>query len=125
MPNIYNVALGIVNNLSPGIISSVKDEKGRKTVVSLIDTNKKIYPIGRLDYDTTGVLLLTNDGELTNLLLHPKNSIEKVYLAKLQGIPTGSDIYKLKNGVLIDNKLTSKCQVKLKSFSTKNFFLAI
>ena len=107
-------------NKPRGIISSVKDEKGRKTVVSLIDTNKKIYPIGRLDYDTTGVLLLTNDGELTNLLLHPKNSIEKVYLAKLQGIPTGSDIYKLKNGVLIDNKLTSKCQVKLKSFSTKN-----
>ena len=107
-------------NKPRGVISSAKDEKGRKTVVSLINTDKKIYPIGRLDYDTTGIILLTNDGELTNLLLHPKNEIKKVYLAKIQGILTGSDIYQLKNGVLIDNKLTSKCQVKLKSFNKKN-----
>ena len=82
-------------NKPRGVVTTTKDDKGRKTVVSLIETDKRIYPVGRLDYDTTGALLLTNDGELTNLLLHPKNKIAKVYLAKVQGIVTGSDIYKL------------------------------
>ena len=61
------------------IICSVKDEKGRKTVVDLINTKEKIFPVGRLDYDTSGLLLLTNDGELTNKLTHPSGSIEKTY----------------------------------------------
>ena len=107
-------------NKPRGIVSTVKDEKGRKTIVSLIDTNKRIYPVGRLDYDTTGVIILTNDGELTNLLLHPKNNIEKVYLAKVKGIIKGSDIYKLKNGVEVDGIKTSKAKVKLKEYNKKN-----
>ena len=106
-------------NKPRGVVSTAKDEKGRNTVVSLINTDKRIYPIGRLDYDTTGVLLLTNDGELTNILLHPSKEIEKVYLAKIKGIITGSDIYKLKNGVVIDNIKTSNAKVKLKSFNKK------
>ncbi len=106
-------------NKPRGVVSTAKDEKGRKTVVSLIETDKRIYPVGRLDYDTTGVLILTNDGELTNLLLHPSSNIEKVYLAKIKGIITGSDIYKLKNGIKIDNYTTSPCYVKLKSFNKK------
>ncbi len=106
-------------NKPRGVVATVKDDKGRKTVVSLIDTDKRIYPIGRLDYDTTGVLLLTNDGELTNMLLHPSNNIEKVYLAKIKGIIKGSDIYKLKNGVMVDNYKTSPCYVKLKSYNKK------
>ena len=106
-------------NKPRGVVSTVKDEKNRKTVVNLINTDKRIYPIGRLDYDTTGVLILTNDGELTNLLLHPSKEIEKVYLAKIKGIITGSDIYKLKQGVMIDNIKTSPARVKLKSFSKK------
>jgi len=107
-------------NKPRGVLSTAKDDKGRKTVVDLIETDKRIYPIGRLDFDTTGVILLTNDGELTNILLHPKNEIDKVYLAKIKGIITGSDIYKLKNGVNIDGKVTSKARVKLKSFNKKN-----
>ena len=103
-----------------GCVSTVKDELNRKTVVELIDTKEKIYPIGRLDYDTTGVLLLTNDGELTNLLLHSKSNVEKTYLAKIKGIITGTSINKLKNGVVIDNQKTSKCKVKLKSYNKKN-----
>jgi len=106
-------------NKPRGVVSTVKDEKNRKTVIDLINTDKRIYPIGRLDYDTTGVLILTNDGELTNLLLHPSKEIEKVYLAKIKGIITGSDIYKLKQGVMIDNIKTSPARVKLKSFSKK------
>lgn len=101
------------------VLSTSKDELGRKTVVDLIEEDKRIYPVGRLDYDTTGVLLLTNDGELTNKLIHPKNKVEKVYLAKIKGIVKGIDINKLKNGIVVDNKKTSPCRVKLKSFDKK------
>lgn len=101
------------------VVTTSKDELGRKTVVDLIEEDKRIYPVGRLDYDTTGVLLLTNDGELTNKLIHPKNKVEKVYLAKIKGIIKGVDINKFKNGVLVDNKKTSPCRVKLKSFDKK------
>ena len=106
-------------NKPRNVVSTVSDEHNRKTVVSLIDSSKRIYPVGRLDYDTTGAILLTNDGELTNLLLHPSKEIEKVYLAKIKGIITGSDIYKLKNGVVIDSFKTGKCRVKLKSYNKK------
>lgn len=106
-------------NKPRNVVSTVSDEHNRKTVVSLIDSSKRIYPVGRLDYDTTGAILLTNDGKLTNLLLHPSKKIEKVYLAKIKGIITGSDIYKLKNGVVIDSFKTSKCRVKLKSYNKK------
>ena len=87
-------------NKPRGVVTTSHDEKGRKTVVDLIDTDKRIYPVGRLDYDTTGALLLTNDGELTNKLIHPKNKVEKVYLAKIKGIITGTDINKMKNGLV-------------------------
>ena len=107
-------------NKPRGVVSTTNDEFSRKTVIDLIETDKRIYPVGRLDYDTTGVLLLTNDGELTNLLLHPKQEIEKVYLAKVKGILNGSDIFKLKNGVIVDNKKTSRARVKLKSYDKKS-----
>ena len=107
-------------NKPRGVVSTVHDPNGRKTVIDLIEDERRIYPIGRLDYDTTGVLLLTNDGELTNKLLHPKNQIDKVYLAKIKGKISGSDIFKLKNGVMIDSFKTSPARVKLKSFNKKN-----
>ena len=106
-------------NKPRGVVSTSNDEKGRKTVVDLIETNTRIYPVGRLDYDTTGVLLLTNDGNLTNKLTHPSNNINKVYLAKVEGILTGNDIHKLENGVKIDNYVTHPAKVKLKSFNKK------
>ena len=106
-------------NKPRGVVTTASDEKGRKTVVDIIETEKRIYPVGRLDYDTTGTLLLTNDGELTNKLTHPSNNIDKVYVAKIKGIITGIDINKLKNGVKIDNYKTSKCRVKLKSYDKK------
>ena len=75
-------------NKPRGVVSTVSDEKGRKTVVDFIDTDERIYPVGRLDYDTTGLLILTNDGDLANKLTHPKNKIIKTYLAKCAGIIT-------------------------------------
>lgn len=106
-------------NKPRGIITSTSDDKKRKTVVDLIKESKRIYPVGRLDYDTTGVLLLTNDGELTNLLIHPKNNIEKLYIAKIKGIPTKVELAKLANGVIIDGRKTSRAKVKLKKLDKK------
>ena len=102
-------------NKPRGVVTTNSDEKGRKTVVDLINTNVRIYPVGRLDYDTTGALLLTNDGNLTNKLIHPKNVIDKTYLAKIKGIVSIPDIYKLKKGVIIDNFKTSPARVKLRN----------
>jgi len=103
-----------------GYVSTTKDEKGRKTVTSIIETNKRIYPIGRLDYNTTGIILLTNDGTLADMLMHPKSEIEKKYIAKVNGIVKGVDVKALCSGVIIDGKRTSPARVKLKSYNKKN-----
>lgn len=99
-----------------GVVTTVSDDKNRPTVVELINTKRRIYPVGRLDYDTTGLLLLTNDGELANMLMHPKNEIEKVYVAKVTGIITYQDVKKLENGVYVDGIKTSKAKAKIIRF---------
>lgn len=101
------------------VISSVSDEHGRKTVVDLIQTKERIYPVGRLDYDTTGIILLTNDGCLANKLMHPSSNIEKKYIAKVNGLVSGYDIKRLRDGVVIDGKKTSKAKVNLKKYDKK------
>ena len=109
-------------NKPRGIISSAKDEKDRKTVVDLIETDKRIYPIGRLDYDTTGLILLTNDGELTNLLTHPKNKVPKKYVAKLNRYMEIEDLKKLEKGVEVEGRVCTPTRVKLKkNDAIKNF----
>ena len=99
-----------------GVITSTNDDKKRKTVVDLINTKKRIYPVGRLDYDTTGVLLLTNDGEFSNIITHPSKKIDKLYVAKVKGIVSYMDIKKLSNGVYIDGIKTSKAKAKIKKY---------
>lgn len=103
-----------------GVISSVKDEKNRKTVVDLIDTKARIYPVGRLDYDTSGIILLTNDGELSNLLSHPSGNIEKLYSVKVSGILKGNHIKMLESGIVIDGIKTKKAKAKLKKIDKAN-----
>ena len=102
-----------------GVVTTTNDDKGRKTVVDLIDTTARIYPVGRLDYDTTGVLLLTNDGVFANGLMHPANEIDKVYIAKVEGILSGYDVKRLKSGIMIDGRKTAKCHVKVRSADKK------
>lgn len=97
-----------------GVVTTASDDKKRKTVVDLIPTDMRIYPVGRLDYDTTGVLLLTNDGTLTNLLTHPKNKIDKVYRVKVKGIAKAEQIIPLQEGVVIDGVKTAPAKVKLR-----------
>ena len=100
-----------------GVVTTTNDEKNRKTVVELIKTDKRIYPVGRLDYDTTGVLLLTNDGEFANILMHPSNKIDKVYLAQINGILAKNEISALRSGVLVDGRRTAPAKVKIKQYS--------
>lgn len=102
-------------NKPRGIVTTTSDDKNRKTVVDMINSSARIYPVGRLDYDTTGALLLTNDGDFANILMHPKNKIEKVYVAKLKGLIKGEQINKLKDGVEIEEGIIVKSpRVKLK-----------
>lgn len=88
------------------VISSLNDDKGRKIVTDYLpELTERIFPIGRLDYHTSGLLLLTNDGEFANLLMHPKHEIEKVYVAKIQGIPSKAELSGLIKGVKSDGDL--------------------
>lgn len=97
-----------------GVISAVKDNKGRKTVADYFtDLPYRLYPVGRLDYDTSGLLLMTNDGELANLLMHPRNEVDKVYVAKIKGILQPDEIKALKKGVQIGRYKTKPAQVKV------------
>lgn len=98
-----------------GVVCTTSDDKGRKTVLDYFDdVQKRIYPVGRLDYDTTGLLLLTNDGEFANLMMHPKSKIDKFYVAKVEGIVTGDEVKKIKAGIRIDDKKIYPSRVKLK-----------
>lgn len=96
------------------VIAAVSDDKGRKTVVDLIKEDKRIYPVGRLDYDTTGAIILTNDGEFANLLMHPKNEIDKCYVAKIDGMLNPKELMTLKKGVLVDGVKTRNARVKVR-----------
>ena len=108
-------------NKPRGVVTTTQDDKNRKTVVDLIPTNARIYPVGRLDYDTTGALLLTNDGEFANILMHPKHEVTKVYIAKIKGLIKGEQINKLKDGVEIEPGVVVKGErVKLKKTDSKS-----
>ncbi len=91
-------------NKPKGVITTTSDDKKRKTVVDLIRTNKKIFPVGRLDFNTTGLLLLTNDGEFSNYLTHPKNGIEREYEVKLDKELQKKDRDKLTKGIYLDRR---------------------
>lgn len=108
-------------NKPRGVVTTTQDDKNRKTVVDLIPTNARIYPVGRLDYDTTGALLLTNDGDFANILMHPKHEVTKVYIAKIKGLIKGEQINKLKDGVEIEPGVVVKGErVKLKKTDSKS-----
>lgn len=106
-------------NKPRGVISSTSDNLGRKTVVDLLETDQRVYPIGRLDFDTTGLLLITNDGVLANKLSHPKNKVEKVYIAKLNKVLSMEDYYKIKNGIIIEGRKVKPTKIKIKRKDVK------
>ena len=102
-----------------GVVTTTSDDKHRKTVLDIVKSKKRIYPVGRLDYDTSGLLLLTNDGELTNKLIHPKSEIEKTYVAKVKGLVNKEALKQLCNGVDIDGYKTAKAKARLKKYDKK------
>lgn len=97
------------------VISSAEDKEGRITVVDLINTEARIYPVGRLDYDTTGLIILTNDGDFANTLMHPSFEIEKTYVAKINKILTKEEMHKIKYNTVIDNRKVDIKRLKVKS----------
>lgn len=99
-----------------GVITAVTDDKKRKVVTDYFqDVPERLYPVGRLDYDTSGLLLMTNDGDFANQLMHPKFKIEKHYIAKVQGIPTRLDLLPLKQGVTVEGKKLAPARVNIMS----------
>ncbi|WP_224288019.1 pseudouridine synthase [Liquorilactobacillus nagelii] len=96
-----------------GVISAVTDNHHRKVVVDYFpEVTERIYPIGRLDYDTSGILLVTNDGELANQMMHPRFKVAKTYLAKVKGIPTREQLQQLEKGIMIDGRKTAPARIK-------------
>lgn len=89
----------IILNKPKGCVSTVSDDRGRRTVLDFVKTNKRIYPVGRLDYDTEGLLLLTDDGELANKIMHPKNAVKKTYSVRVEGEPTDAELKRLRSGI--------------------------
>ncbi len=103
-----------------GIISTANDEKGRKTVVDFFpEVEERIYPVGRLDYDTSGIIIMTNDGEFAYLMTHPKFEIKKTYIAKTKGIPRREDLRKLERGIKLEDGMTAPARVKTISVDQK------
>lgn len=109
-----NKMIYIMLNKPVGYVTTVSDDKGRDTVMDLVsDIPVRIYPVGRLDYDTEGLLLMTNDGDLTYRITHPKNNVQKTYVAEVTGNIGMDTITRLRNGVMVDGVRTSPAEVKV------------
>jgi 23S rRNA pseudouridine2605 synthase len=106
----------IMLNKPEGYISSVKDEKGRKTILDIVKVEERIYPIGRLDYDSSGLLLLTNDGEIYNKIIHPRVEIIKKYIAVVKGEVSDTDIKRFETGIDIGGYITAPAEIKVISY---------
>lgn len=109
----------IMLNKPKGYVCTTNDELGRKTVLELLNEKykgKRVFPVGRLDFETEGLLLLTTDGDLSNRLMHPHNEIPKTYVAKIEGEIEERDLDILRGGVLLDGVKTNKCKVRLLDF---------
>lgn len=110
----------IMLNKPEGYITSVKDEKGRSTIIDLVNVNERIFPIGRLDYDSSGLILLTNDGEIYNKIIHPRVEVEKKYIAVCEGTFSDSEINKFQTGLDIGDYKTAPAKIRV--ISTENRF---
>lgn len=116
----------IAINKPLGVVSTSSDEKNRTNVVDLVDTDIRLYPIGRLDIDTTGLILLTNDGEMTNKLIHPKHEIDKKYIATVEGRPNKMELDLLRRGIKVGSTKFAPAKVRiLKNFESDSIIEVI
>ena len=104
----------ILLNKPKGYVTTVSDEFDRPTVMELVrDVHARIYPVGRLDYDTAGLLIMTNDGDFANILTHPRHAVNKAYIAQLNNLPDSESLNMLRNGVMLDGKVTAPAKVEV------------
>lgn len=116
----------VLLNKPRGYVSTVKDPEGRRTVMELIGhVGVRLYPVGRLDMDTEGLLLLTNDGELTNALLHPRHEVPKTYVAEVDGLPTSETMSRLRRGIRLEDGPTAPAEVKVLKSTDRGATLSI
>jgi len=114
-------------NKPPNTLTTTKDDRGRKTVLDLIggETHVRVYPVGRLDFDAEGALLITNDGKLAHQLTHPRFHVPKTYLAKVKGRPTEESLDKLRRGIYLDDGPTRPAHVELVEHTKANTWVEI
>lgn len=115
----------IALNKPEGYVCTVKDERGRQTILDLVKVKERIYPIGRLDYDTSGLILLTNDGDIYNKIIHPREEKSKKYIASLKGIPSKDEITQFQNGVDIGDYITAPAKIEILSIQNGNAKVSI
>lgn len=117
----------VMLNKPPKYLSSVTDDRDRKTVIDLIKNKyqERLYPVGRLDYDTEGLLLLTNDGEITNKLTHPRHQIKKTYFVRVDKPISEKQKHIIEKGVVIDDYMTRECKVKLSDQNPRECLITI
>ncbi|MFF2482119.1 pseudouridine synthase [Paenibacillus sp. NPDC058071] len=112
--------LYLMLNKPKGVITSAKDPQGRKVVADFLPGIKeRVYPVGRLDYDTEGLLLLTNDGEFANLLTHPSHHVPKTYYATVKGVPHGSLLEQLQKGIKLEDGMTAPAEAEYQDIDTE------
>lgn len=127
MPEEFREMVYFLLHKPPRFLTSSKAQDDRATVMDLVKgaTESRIFPVGRLDYDSAGALLLTNDGELTNQLLHPKYHVPKVYHVKVKGVPNDGDLDKLRRGIYLEDGPTGPCEIKVLGKAKSNTWIEI
>ena len=103
-----------IMNKPKGVICTVSDDRGRKTVMDFLPgQNSRLFPVGRLDYETEGLLILTNDGDLAYRLTHPMHEVPKTYMARIEGTMTEKDLNRIRSGIELDGVMTKKCKAHI------------
>jgi 23S rRNA pseudouridine2605 synthase len=108
---VANDLVAYLLNKPPGVVTTASDPQGRPTVVDLVPSEPRVFPVGRLDYDSEGLLVLTNDGELTQLLTHPSHGVTKAYLVEVVGVPSAGAVRRLREGVDLEDGRTAPARV--------------
>ncbi|MFC4767312.1 pseudouridine synthase [Effusibacillus consociatus] len=103
----------ILLNKPVGVVTTASDPEGRRTVIDIINVRERVFPVGRLDMNTSGLLLLTNDGELSNGLMHPRHEVDKLYRTEVKGWISDESLSRLENGVMLDDGITAPAKVSL------------
>lgn len=115
----------IMVNKPTEVITSAKDQFYRKTVLDIVDVKERVYPVGRLDYDTSGLLILTNDGDVANRMTHPSHEVNKVYAAEIIGIPTKEEMDAFEKGLRIEDYITSPAKISITGSTGDKAFVEV